>query len=581
MKYLAPIIVLSALFLAVTSLWNDSFIVDEIPHVGAGYSYVVKGDYRLNPEHPPLAKDAAGLALSLLPVNQSAFNTKFWTDDVNGQWNFGRNLIYNSGNNADLITRVAKLPMLLFFLLAAFMVHKWSKKMYGPKTAVLALFLFSFSPTVIAHSRFVTTDMAALFGILFASYFFIEFLKKQKTTNMWLSGLFFGIALLCKFSAVLLVPFFLILAVLKRPILKNLTRTILIFIIGTVFIVWPVYALHVQNYPPEKQKFDTQTILGDIYGTNIKASTKIVLDSVIWASDKTLTRPFAQYALGLLRVTHQTSEPHDIYFRGEIYKYGVRSYFPTVYLIKEPLVWWMLVLAAVLFLGFSVKKQRPKNDIIRKMLRDHFTETAMLLWLAIYWTTSIRGTLNIGVRHLLPVYPFAIILVSGQMFGIGREAQKRGRKLFLAFACFLTAVLGWYMFENLRVYPYYLSYFNQIAGGPSGGYRFVADSNLDWGQDLKRLSKYVEEQGINKIELDYFGWADQQWYLGNKFVYVSSKTYRNLENFKQRNGSNGWIAVSATFLTGSYQGNLDDYAWLRAIPPTAVIGNSIFVWHIK
>src|SRR3989344_9648271 len=112
-KFIAVIIIDSASVLAIASVWNDSPIVDEIPHIGAGYSYVQKGDFRLNPEHPPLAKDLAGFALSFLSLNQSVFKTQFWTSDINGQWNFGRNLIFNSGNNAVLMTRIAKLPMLL------------------------------------------------------------------------------------------------------------------------------------------------------------------------------------------------------------------------------------------------------------------------------------------------------------------------------------------------------------------------------------------------------------------------------------------------------------------------------------
>src|SRR3989339_926691 len=99
-NFFAVIIIASAVILAVASVWNDSPIVDEIPHIGAGYSYAVKGDYRLNPEHPPLAKDLAGLALLPLNLNQAAFQTQFWTQDINGQWNFGRNLIFNSGNDA-------------------------------------------------------------------------------------------------------------------------------------------------------------------------------------------------------------------------------------------------------------------------------------------------------------------------------------------------------------------------------------------------------------------------------------------------------------------------------------------------
>ncbi len=84
-----------ATIIAIASVWNDSFIVDEIPHVGAGYSYVDKGDMRLNPEHPPLAKDLAGISLHFLNLNDGeVFISRFWNEDINGQWEFGRKLIF-------------------------------------------------------------------------------------------------------------------------------------------------------------------------------------------------------------------------------------------------------------------------------------------------------------------------------------------------------------------------------------------------------------------------------------------------------------------------------------------------------
>ena len=117
---LIPIgIIAISLILAVSSFWNDSLIVDEIPHVGSGYSYVKALDYRLNPEHPPLAKALATFPLLFLNLTQDAFQSKFWLQDINGQWDFGRFLIFQSNNNADLITKVVKFPVLLFFVLAA------------------------------------------------------------------------------------------------------------------------------------------------------------------------------------------------------------------------------------------------------------------------------------------------------------------------------------------------------------------------------------------------------------------------------------------------------------------------------
>ncbi|HEY4506715.1 MAG TPA: hypothetical protein VJH71_00935, partial [Candidatus Paceibacterota bacterium] len=107
MNKIVLVIITAAIVLAITSAWNDSLIVDEIPHIGAGYSYVSKGDYRLNPEHPPLAKDVAGLPLKFLNLKQDAFATEFWSTDINGQWDFGRRLIFNSGNDAIKITHLA------------------------------------------------------------------------------------------------------------------------------------------------------------------------------------------------------------------------------------------------------------------------------------------------------------------------------------------------------------------------------------------------------------------------------------------------------------------------------------------
>src|SRR3989344_924093 len=118
-KLIVSAIISAAVILAITSVWNDSVIVDEVPHVGSGYSYLTKGDYRLNPEHPPLAKDLGTFPLLFLHLDQSAFQSKPWITDLNGQWEFGRNLVYETGNDAQLITHAVKMPMLLFFIISA------------------------------------------------------------------------------------------------------------------------------------------------------------------------------------------------------------------------------------------------------------------------------------------------------------------------------------------------------------------------------------------------------------------------------------------------------------------------------
>ncbi len=579
----AAVIIAAAVVLAVTSSWNDSLVVDEVPHIGAAYSYLEKGDMRLNPEHPPLAKDLAGIPLLFLNLKQDAFDTKFWQTDVNGQWEFGRRLIFNSGNDADQIKHFARLPILLFFVLSAILIFKWGRRLYGNLGAIIALILFSFSSTVIAHSRFVTTDMAALFGVLLATYFFINYLKDQTVKNLVIAGLVFGVALLCKFSTVLLIPFFLLLALVypARARLKTILFTLLIFVIGTIVVLWPVYYLNVRNLPPEKQQQETEYILTSVYQ---KISPSLAL--VVKASGQPVLRPLAHYGLGLLRVLHQNAEPHNVFFLGDVLFFGSPFYFPIVYFLKEPLAWWGLVLIALLMLGWQLKKP-SKESFSRglQFLKNHFEEFAMLLWLVIYWVTSINSSLNIGVRHLLPTYPFAILLVSGQIAKIVKKARENFNFKSKALIFTVFFLLSWYVVENIKVYPLYLTYFNQVAGGPSGGYRYVTDSNLDWGQDLIRFSNWVKKNNIPKIEFDYFGWADQSYYLGSRFEWMSRGKYLDAEDFKARNKSNGWLAISVTYLQET-QGpperpQYPNYLWLKSYQPVAVIGHSIFVYRIQ
>ena len=277
-------------------------------------------------------------------------------------------------------------------------------------------------------------------------------------------------------------------------------------------------------------------------------------------------------------MTQRSVGGNTTYFLGEVSRFGWRHYFPIVYLIKEPLAWWALVVTALATAAVSIKSFQPRVYKIRSYLQENFIELAMILWLVFYWALSINSTLNIGVRHLLPTYPFAILLVSGQI-------AKINYKKFKIYGFLLTVLLGWYVFENLSVSPYYLTYFNQAVGGPSGGYRYVVDSNLDWGQDLKRFSNWVKENDIPKIEFDYFGWADPSYYLGERYAWTSSTKYKDAEDFKLSNQSDGWLAVSVSFLQGSQglpdQYKSNNYLWLQNHTPVTTIGNSIFVYRIK
>lgn len=572
--------VVVGLVLGISSVWNDSAIVDEIPHIGAGYSYITKGDNRLNPEHPPLAKDLAGIGLQFVHVNGDAFNSRFWNDDLNGQWEFGKKLIYGSGNDAVKLIRAAKLPLFLFFIFCAFLIWKFTRKIYGENAAMLATFLFAFSPTVIAHSRFVTTDMAALFGVMIGSYFFFKYLQSPTRKNFILAGIFFGVAQLCKFSVFLLAPYFVVLALLyaflfgkKHPFREAGTKllfTILIMMIGYIFVVWPVYYVQNRNYPVERQKAETKILLST-------HGNKPLVAFVNYFSDKPVVRAMANYGLGFLMVTQRATGGNTTYFMGDVRNWAWPQYFPIVYFLKEPLPFWIMLAGVALFFSVRLKKPSFNYKRITEHFRNHFIEYAMLLWLAIYWATSIKSNLNIGVRHLMPVYGFTFILLSGQIGKI-YTLLKNKAKAVNAFVLILAALMCWYVYENISVYPYYLTYFNQVAGGPAGGSRYVVDSNLDWGQDLKRLSDWANASGADNIYFDYFGWADPKYYLGDKIHSLSSGNYMSKSEFLKVNPNGGYMAISASFYRGSIQDPATSYAWLENYKPETIIGNSIYVW---
>ena len=586
-RLIAAGIVLIATTLAIFSSLGDSLIVDEDPHIGAGYSYVSKLDYRLNPEHPPLVKDLAALPLLALNLDQQAFSKTPWLRDVNGQWNFGRTLIFESGNDAEAIKNVARLPMLLFFLGACYLIWRWAYERYGDTAALISVVLLAFSPTVIAHSRLVTTDMAAATTVLAATYFFLKFLRAPGCGSFIWAAVTLGIALLAKFNTALLGPYFVIVALLygldghwqsKKYWLRAVRYTGLSVLVGLVAfcaIVWPVYIIQTWNYPIVRQVSDTKSILASQPNNPLKTIA-------LWAADKPVIRAAGHWTLGLAMVAQRAGGGNTIYWMGEVVKSGGPLYFPIIYFLKEPLAWWVLFAMALTALTFH--RRRHKNEPRTGSWWSRNTEEwVWLLWLAIYWIVSMRSTLNIGIRHLLPVYPFTIMLVAGRLSVLIDWLKGHDRIRLKWFSLVIAVLLGWYTFESVSVYPYYLTYFNQIAGGPSGGYRYVADSNLDWGQDLKRLSIWVIDHNVRYISLDYFGWSSPQYYLKDRAVYTTVGQWRDANDFIGRNTSNGWIAVSATFLQEAIHRtnqNNGGYRWLLNYEPEVVVGNSIFIYHV-
>ncbi len=597
----AAVVILAAMFiLMLASVWNDSATMDELAHIPAGFGYVTQLDYRLNPEHPPLIKALSALSAWIAARPRFPTDTSYWRDDVNGQWAQGAKFLYESGNDADKIIFWSRLPLILLTVLFGWLLFRWSQKRFGSATALLTLAFFAFSPTILAHGRYVTTDLGAALGFFIGIASFTSFLEKPSRRNTAIAGLALGAALLFKFSAVLLIPLYLILLaawVFAKPYLHFHERARLIgrllakiAIIGTValVIIWAVYGVLVWNYPLEKQSRDAEFLLSS-YGFGPAANLDLALIK------NPVTRPLGQYLLGFLMVQQRSAGGNTAFFLGEVSAAGSRLYFPLLYLLKEPLTLHILTLIA-LITSFSrvLRTRRIRLSLVRSWIADHFPEFSALIFIAFYWLLSIVSPLNIGVRHVLPTFPFIYLLVSSRVvmwlrlhwISNPQNWVERLRGIYQVYIktipryVLVVGLLLWFIAGTIMVFPYYLSYYNELVGGSARGWQVAVDSNYDWGQDLKRLAQFVEKNNIPKIAVDYFGGGNPRYYLGNKF-----------EPWWSARGAppaGGWFAISATFRQGAFGAPSpgfvrrpeDSYEWLKPYEPVERIGYSIFVYKL-
>jgi len=604
------VMVLISFGLMFSSSWDDALTFDENSHIAAGYSYLTERDMRANPEHPPIIKDLA--ALPLLFFDLAYEKGPSWDVELNPQWSQGDLFMFGLGNNPDTIMRASRTPIMLLSILTALFLFGWARRMYGNKIALLATFLYLFSPTVLAHSRYVTTDVAAMFAFLVGIAAYLHFLKHQNIRWLIITGLVFGVAQLFKFSLFLLVPIYGVLGFVWlftadeywsgyypkseriKKFLKDLLilagKTLSIFIIGGL-LVWVVYIFHVWDYPQEQQQHNAAELLDTF-------SVPQLVDLDLWLIDHKLTRPLGHYLTGLMMVSQRTAGGNSAYFLGEVSAEGWVHYFPTAYLLKETLPFHILTLLA-LALGLSRLRRRKKSwEALRGWTQDNFALFAGLFFIVFYWALTIINPLNIGIRHLMPIFPFVFLLVARQLIiwisGTPLSTANSFReKLFIAWqnitspipkAAFILLMLVWIFGAAITTFPFYLSYYNELVGGTENGYLYITDSNYDWGQDLKRLVHKMDTEFIGeKVHLSYFGGGappQPQYYLGDRYV----------EWWSSRGAppSGSLFAISTNNLQGSISEHIppltiaeqDTYSWLEGLEHFDRAGSSILLYRM-
>jgi len=581
---------------------NDSATFDEIAHIPAGYSYVTAHDMRLNPEHPPLLKDLIGLPLTFLNLKFDTTQT-FWSGEGfgriwdDGQWAAGKHLLYEAGNNPDQILFWARLPIVLLSIILGLFLFMWGKEIAGILGGLFVLTLYAFDPNILGHNHYVTTDIGIAAFLTFAFYYFIRFIKNPSWKNVVIGGLFLGLVNCVKFSSLMAYPI-LGLVLLVYPFIKKLThdevgseekflRTKLFFIyLGkglaafaiSMVVVWILYFINTYNMPQEiiNRQINFSFPLDD--QNPLSMTTNHALSAI---NSVPILKPFAEYLLGVTMVFKRVAGGNGAYFLNNVSSKASTIYFPLVFLIKETLPFLALILFSLLFTGAQTLrtlqrslKEKTLGKNFKRFLQTGVMQYTLFGFIFLYAYLSITGNLNIGLRHLFPIMPLAYLLVTKKVFDFLRNKHiVTKRQMQVIFSILII----WIILIPVLNYPSYVSYFNEFVGGSKNGYKYVTDSNVDWGQDLKRLEIYLQQNPeIKKINVDYFGGGKPEYYLGEQYVsWWDSK--RPVEA--------GWYAISVNSLQVSIYDKVNktpatNYAWTQQYGPVAMIGNSIMIYYV-
>ncbi len=558
----------AAVFIALTvgSYTQKSATVDEPQHLTAGYTALRLHDYRIDPEHPPFLRLWA--ALPLLVMNHVQFDTNTVAWQTGDEWGFSHHFLYEL-NDADRMLYRARFMTVILGIILGVLVFCWAEELFGFWTASAVLALYCVEPNVLAHSSLVTTDLGVTCFIFGAIYFLWRLARSFTFGNVAGLVVFFVLAQISKFSALLLGPIVLALLVVRvcgggawrcRFVrggalgsfdAKAIAGLVLVLVLAlsSYAAIWAVYGFRYGPMPPSSDL----TRLRD--NPQFLEHTRHVAAVANWF-DKHRLLPSAYtqgFVLSQVKVQHRSA-----YFAGNFSRTGWWYYFPAAFLVKTPLTVLLLLICGLVLL--VKERARWMNDA-----------WFMALPPAIFLAVAMTAHLNIGVRHILPIYPF-VFLIAGVTLD---EMRAKWRAIVLLAPVVLASI------ELATAYPHCLAFFNRIIGGPGNGHWVLLDSNLDWGQDLKPLKHWMDAHHVGQINLSYFGSADPAYY-GIHGTYLPGTPSLAAPETSMPHLP-GYVAVSVQNLHGVRQDEPlhEFYAPLLEHDPTAVIGYTIHIYWVE
>lgn len=486
--------------------------VDETLHLGCGLEWLDRGRYTEDPEHPPLAR-IFGAFVPYLSGERWRGNPALWLE---GDPLLGRPPHY------DRMLLLGRLGILPFFWVAGAVVFLWARHIGGALAALMAVALFSTTPAVLAHSGLITTDMAVTAFIAAAVYCSVRWLIQPNLRNTITFGVALGLAVASKFSALVFLPAaWLTMYAAHRwwnrgrtnpggQNFRHAMRTVPVALVTAVLLVWMVYRF----------TFGHTGILG-------------------------LRLPAPRFFIGVKMLWEHNLRGHGAYLFGRRSLFGFWYFFPVVLAIKTPLAMIALsVWAAFCWL---------RRGTARAVMPLAFCLGILLV--------SMTSRINIGVRHVLPVYCGLSVLCGTLAAG---ELSAARRKPIAAAAIIL--LLLWHVLSSGLAHPDYLAYTNELAG--SEPEKILADSDLDWAQDMRRLGAYLNTVGAKEVTFMPFS---------PNFA-EADPTFPRILSMDPATPAPGWNAVSITvWKVGRF--HTSGPVWPDREKVQIRIGRGILLWY--
>ncbi len=523
---------LLALF-ALQSLWfikTQSLTYDEPAHIIAGSEAWRMGKFERWNDHPPLGRLWLTLPIAATPLDADVHFTD--RDFLVTRLNPGPEWLAWRTRPMNTLLGIA-LGVALWFA---------TRRIFSEGAANVALALFAFTPSLIAHFSVATTDGIGALFIFLVAVQLIRWRHRRTPAQMALMGLLLGGLLLSKFYAPPLVLLALLLMLFISPDESRLFsirlnwKPVLGALAIALLVLWAGYFFHVSHL--EISNGQVRATFPNRVVHEWPTSSGLHLSTLV---------PAGEFIEGLREVARNNHHGRPAWFLGKIYPQGgILAYYPVAMALKWPTV-LLLLLAAGLFLRIW-RSSSFRSDLL-----------LLLLFPLTFFLFALNAKYNIGERHILPLYPFALLVAGGVW---ERARTSSAARVILILALCLNAA------DGLRYAPDYLSYFNVLVR-PQNSWRLLTDSNLDWGQGLIALRNYQQQHPGQPLHLAYFGSVDPALY-GVQALPLTG-----------HDEPKGIFVVSPTLLSGQNLPDTDAFHWLWPYQPKQIIDHCLWIYDVE